>query len=729
MRANKMLRKGVAVMLCIVISSFIIAIVPSTKIGAASVDDSILVCENNQLGLYVNPNTAVISVLDKHSNKLWNSNPETGDSDDARLNSQIVVSFFDELRNIVTVNSYEGSVSPKTFKIKTIVKNNETTGFRVIYNFENENHRFSIPIIVTLKSKYLEVTIDYKHIKEYGTSKVCQIDLMPLMGAGSPTDSGYLFLPDGSGGIVDFANITENNTDYDEPVYGYDGGIDVTLSQLPHREGIKMPVFGIKCGSDAIFGIITEQEALARIKASSAMNSFGYSAVYPSFSYRESDLTGIVDKGSVTRSVRLVDNTVSSENPKVCYYFLSGDEADYSGMARLYQSYLVKKFELTKNASKIFPYIEAFGLTYKKTNFFGLSFKSSIAANKFSDLLKIESNLKDLGINNTVYSLIGFSKNGYHGNSEAGYSISKKLGGQKGLDELIKKVGEKRIFYSVDLVRNYSNAGKLFKGSDYISGLNNLTVVRQSGKLSTGAWNDSTKWLFRKSSSIISLNNKLTEKMQEATKIGVLYENLGSDIYSDFSDKINSDRQQLVNTYQSCVFRSQKQRQVAVDGGNIYALFNSTMLCEIPDSSSNQNIISYSVPFYTMVLHGYVTMCSKPINEEYSVEQLIRFCGENGVCPTFRITSCDNNKLKNSELSFLYNSKYEMWEDTIKKSMKCLYEVQNGLENVSILKHQYVGALSIMYYENGTVIVSNTGNETEKYEDMSVGPYDIVRID
>ena len=70
-----------------------------------------------------------------------------------------------------------------------------------------------------------------------------------------------------------------------------------------------------------------------------------------------------------------------------------------------------------------------------------------------------------------------------------------------------------------------------------------------------------------------------------------------------------------------------------------------------------------------------------------------------------------------------------MWEDTIKKSMKCLYEVQNGLENVSILKHQYVGALSIMYYENGTVIVSNTGNESEKYEDMSVGPYDIVRID
>ena len=75
MRANKMLRKGVAVMLCIVISSFIIAIVPSTKIGAAPVDDSILVCENNHLGLYVNPNTAVISVLDKHSNKLWNSNP------------------------------------------------------------------------------------------------------------------------------------------------------------------------------------------------------------------------------------------------------------------------------------------------------------------------------------------------------------------------------------------------------------------------------------------------------------------------------------------------------------------------------------------------------------------------------------------------------------------------------------------------------------------------------
>lgn len=57
------------------------------------------------------------------------------------------------------------------------------------------------------------------------------------------------------------------------------------------------------------------------------------------------------------------ENDIYDENLTVCYSFLSGDEADYSGMAKCYRSQLIKEGVLkeTNDTGDIPLYLDVLG--------------------------------------------------------------------------------------------------------------------------------------------------------------------------------------------------------------------------------------------------------------------------------------------------------------------------------------------------------------------------------
>ena len=75
----------------------------------------------------------------------------------------------------------------------------------------------------------MQVRILYDDIREYGKSKITRIDLLPWFGAGAADEEGYLFIPDGSGALVDFADNTHDAPTYRMPVYGSDPAVDLLL--------------------------------------------------------------------------------------------------------------------------------------------------------------------------------------------------------------------------------------------------------------------------------------------------------------------------------------------------------------------------------------------------------------------------------------------------------------------------------------------------------------------
>lgn len=692
---------------------------------------------NDRFTLYLNSGTAEFSVLDKASGKMWYSNPQLTEEQSKdrssgldKIRSQLSISFLDKTRNVATVNSYNAASKNGKFEISDYSVDGKKVGFITTYNFDKDVHSFKIPLAVSLTENGVKAELLFDKVEENGTSYLCTVELLPLFGAALPEDSGYLFVPDGSGAIVDYTGMADSFSDYEQDVYGADSCVDLDLRMLSKNEGIKMPVFGAKIGDGAYFAIITSGDANAKIKASSSLARYKTSSVWSAFAYRENDETGLVNKDSVSRTVRMADSQIASENPVVEYTFLSGENADYSGMAEYYRNYLTKLYSLEKlTASKTAPLLQFFGKTYSSENFFGIPIKKALAATTLDQVSRFYTGLSGQGVEQSKVFLYGFQNGGYQNKYVSKFKVDGKVGGKKGLSSLIETAGSSNVFMAFDMIHDYDYGG-LFKGGRYAAAMNNVTVTKQDGLLSTGAYKGSLSWRLVTNKALVKYAAKLVKSYDASLGCGIVFENMGSEIYNDYSDKTYADREQYKASYmQLNQSATEKGLAVGSDGANIYMLQSSEIISEIPTSSSNNMLFTRSVPFYSMVLHGYVNMSAKPMNSVADADAATALCAQFGIMPTYRLTGVESNDLKNSNLSFLFNTGMTHWETAIVDDYNYINSFSDGLSDKIIVSHEYEGTLSITEYENGVKLVYNESeSENVTYNGTDIAPKTLVRI-
>ena len=106
-----------------------------------------------------------------------------------------------------------------------------------------------------------------------------------------------------------------------------------------------MPVFGLKDGERAWFAIIEDGQALANISAELAGKTDSFNKAYARFNL--TPRTTIILYGvESTLDNRMVDAYAVEPykgDISIRYHFLTGDEANYSGMANKYRDYLVER--------------------------------------------------------------------------------------------------------------------------------------------------------------------------------------------------------------------------------------------------------------------------------------------------------------------------------------------------------------------------------------------------
>ena len=219
------------------------------------------------------------------------------------------------------------------------------------------------------------------------------ISVLRFFGAGNLGEKGYVFIPDGSGSIINFDEFySTTNNDLKKDValrlkmYGEDYCYSMLDASSANREHISMPVFGAAYetlasnGTDKIetgyFAIIEEGASLSNLKVDFGAASHMYGNVYPIFSpfpRDEYDLSDTISVGDAT-SYTVVSESKYTGSYTMRYVMLSdpavvpaGAEytpASYSGMAAYYRNYLEKRGEitpLTEAADDLPLYIEAFG--------------------------------------------------------------------------------------------------------------------------------------------------------------------------------------------------------------------------------------------------------------------------------------------------------------------------------------------------------------------------------
>ncbi|MEE1075162.1 MAG: DUF5696 domain-containing protein, partial [Acutalibacteraceae bacterium] len=358
-----------------------------------------IVAENSLYRLIWNDTKKSITLENKNTGECYTTVPDGADlveKDGMGVHPQVLsdisIDYVDiDGTSIMTSHSYVGAVQDGSVVCEKI-KN----GCLVTYYFNAEE--ISVPVNYVLNDDSLSVSIDPQKITE-NERKIIKVSLNPFMCAlKNDSQDSYLFIPSGSGAIAYPETYSMIGHSYSQQVYGYDPTIE-KWAEATEEQNVLLPVYGVKDGNKGICTIISGGEENAIIDAISGSTSYGYSSVYASFNIRAYSPMHTSMYGYVLKTTSFDDSVINT----ICqldFYPLSGEKANYSGMAELFKEKVLNKKEKADDNAELNLVI--YGGIMTERSFFGIPYDSIFAAttlNEARDIIEELSSQTDANIN------------------------------------------------------------------------------------------------------------------------------------------------------------------------------------------------------------------------------------------------------------------------------------------------------------------------------------------
>lgn len=684
--------------------------------------DAYVLCgEDEALRLYVNPATTSFYVENWEDGSIWHSSPEGAEEDEyadgtyrmEMLSNLIVFYENSETQASSRFNSYTGSVLDGDYKIAKI-----ENGFRVDYHFKESDTL--IPMCVYLEDGALVTEVIAEEITTQKEEIHLQdIAVCPFFGAGAKEDEGYLFVADASGGLIHFNNGKTSAASYERPVYGEDKTkayerYDLNLDE----QKVAMPVFGIQKNGSAFVSVIEGGAADSYLCANVNMQQTSYANVYAKFR-----LYGVLDYeiGSVKAPVYEygdVEIPVFSNR----YYFLTGEDADYNGMARKYRSYLMEKYALTEQEKlEAALYIELYGGVKKTVSNFGIQSQETVALTTTSEVAELADMLKAQGISNLVIQYQNWNVDAMKNKSvHKGKAEGKVNQGDTKFQDLLSS--EDFTFYpALPRLLTFEKGSifqKLFGTATDISG---VSVENHTYAPGIGTAKDDD-YYFLTASDLLEELQKTSDAMGKYQVNRLAFSDIGNLLYNDYRDG-NFRRSNMQVLMEEGLSKYREVYGMMLTNPNVYAIPYATEIFGVPTTSSVQDLLDEEVPFYNMVISGLVRAAATPFNNTAVGEDSFLKALETGSMVAYTWIYEDAVLVKNTDLSFLSESNYRSYMEEAVKQYQVTEEIAKEAGNGTIRSHEKVAeGVYCLTYETGLKVYVNY-NETEyETEDGSIAP-------
>ncbi|MCD7709076.1 MAG: DUF5696 domain-containing protein [Clostridiales bacterium] len=593
---------------------------------------------------------------------------------------------------------------------------------------------FVIPLEYRLDDDAVDVSIPMCAVEENGGGTIYRIQMLRYFGAAGTDEDGYMLVPNGSGSLINFNNGKSSVENYSEYVYGMDL-LTADYTVVENTEDTKMALYGIFRDDSSIFATIEDGASLSYLTAgvSGKVNSYNY--VYPTFVLRGNDKLSMFGTTGNEADLPIVETKFYDVDLTVKYTMLAGDETDYSAAANYYRERLVSEGALTDDESgdgDIKFYYDVLGGVSKSRYFLGIKYTGTYSMTTFAQAEEISDDLAASGITNQVMNFQGWMNRGYYHDVVNQIHVMGKLGGKSGLKSLNSTVSENGgILYAdvafqkvTEISRRYSSNSETsrYYGGGYIAdfGLVNPATMRRTSGLGYNAnlyYLISPKFLVR-------YVNKFTNKIGNYDVDGISLRDLGDELHSDKKRTAVINREEALDV----VLASLQQvddvgKNVLLNNSNDYAFAYADDIINVPLTGNNYYIIDEDVPFYEMLIHGYIDYSGDVINlsDSSDITDIVLELVEAGASPHFMFSWESSSELKNTALNRFYSIQYDNWKDTAVD----IYEQVNGaLQYVSgsaIVKHEIISdALRAVTYDNGVTIYVNTGTQDETADGITV---------
>ena len=215
---------------------------------------------------------------------------------------------------------------------------------------------------------------------------------------------------------------------------------------------------------------------------------------------------------------------------------------------------------------------------------------------------------------------------------------------------------------------------------------------------------------------------------------GLALGDLGSTLVSDYRLDPNElvDRQQALRIAVDQMKRlKEMDLELIVTGANAYALPYTTYVVDAPGYSRGTEVLDRGIPFYQMVISGYVGHAPPaanlvPQDRQHYLLKLI----ETGAIPSFAVSYADGSRVKKTWFDHLYSLSYEANRGEILSLYHEAEGIIGDLWQQRIVDHACIEtSVCKTTYEDGTEIVVNYRNESVDVGGVRVPPMGYAKFE
>lgn len=601
--------------------------------------------------------------------------------------------------------TYEEYLKNKESYKETNVKDEPGFNVTVKYSIDGNNLCVSVPFDeIGYKSKY----------------PITQISILPYFGAAGSDDEGFIFVPEGSGSLMQFNNGKTKQNTYYADVYGWDYGTDRKAKITETR--IAFPVFGMSYGDSSFISIPVSGAEYAGFTAEIAGKLGSYNYVRADYKMLHSEQFDVSAR-NVNSQYSYEKSLPKGEEIKQIYTFVDG--GSYVDMAKAYRKYLFGN-EKTVNVTETPIAVEIVGAVDKMQQVLGLPKNRPYKLTSYSQTADIVKQIDEMGIKNANVKLSGGINGGIRQKLLKKFKFVKELGGKSEFTKMVKDINETSAKFYIDAsvqtayrsglkdgFNKYSDAARFV--SDDLCELYDYSPIWY-GKLKT------SEPYFLLRSSLISKSSDVLLKNAKKYGVNVSYKDNGYLLSADY----NQDRE--LTRAQARINQVEKMQNVKDDGlslminaGNDYAVKNADFITNMSFHGNKYAILDETVPFYQIALHGYKNYAGVPLNLGYEQEQILLESAECGAGLFFVFMGETEKAIQETDFTEYYSACFDSWKDNLSKVYKEYDNNMGKVKNSLISNHEYLtDSVTVTSYENGFKVYVNFGYLDYSDENVSV---------
>lgn len=677
-----------------------------------------LVAENNTFQLYVDKTTLGFKVADKRNGYVWNATlDEKADGDklnkswSAFAQSGISIEYLD----------------PKAVNKRISITNSTTTldvqpidqGITATVAFTEFG--ITLGVMIQLDDNGVNIEVPFDSIRQENQDyKLGLVYVYPFMGAvRSDSIPGYMFIPDGSGSLIRFGTETKAKNMFYGRYYGADIGM---LTYLPYDPtltfsmNISVPVMGMAHGENqnAFIAVVEKGAAYGELQAHPAGIITNFNFLNNVFVYNQSYFQATNRSGA---GVTTIQRNTNAFDVKVRYRFLAGDSADYVGMARDYQKYLVDKGVLKKStdhANDIGLKLEFLGGDKEKVLFWQ-RFIPMTTINQMDDMLT------GLNVKNVDVVYYGWQPLGAGSMPPRSLKLESGLGNMDQLQALADRVK--------------SGGGNFSLYYDPMAAVERESGYSTRNDLAMSITNANLKGYNRWKPNYFFNLNALSERYVGLSKdvfshphIGLAVDGMGWVLYSDFKKGHFLSREQAITEYQNLLAKN--NGSTAFYAPNDYLFAYTRAYYEMPLSDNGYVFTTESVPFLEIALSGYIPYYGPALNFSSNVQDDLLRQVDYGAYPSYFLTQEVTAKILNTSSQWIYTSSRGQWLEEIKQTYQWINALLAPVKGQEIIARQALAPkVMATTYANGKRIIVNYGDTPFQLGSITVKAKDALLRD